>query len=378
YYKNFLTAFVRPLPGRPVLGADSNRFRLNASKETPGMQWYLSYTVSPRVQDPVLFGTDLSVVALGDLSSSYRVLDTNPALYGPEGSVAVYQNLDRAYVKVERGKYDLYVGRQAVAWGTARAVNPTDILAPFRFDELDREERSGVDAVRLRFPTGPLSEIDAGYVAGRDFLRSNSALFVREKWYVLEADLTATLLDFRENLLVGFDMAGSLGGAGTYLEAAYVFSGMFDDYRREDDYFRLSLGGDYTFTEQSYAYLEYHYNGAGAAHPDNYLPLFSRPAFTEGADFYLGRHYLIPGLSYQLTPLLTASGQAIFNLQDASTYLSAQAEYNILQDVYLSLGALLGLGGEPEYAPLSATPSLLRSEFGSYDDILYSSFRVYF
>ncbi|MHB9156028.1 MAG: hypothetical protein ACYC5N_10140, partial [Endomicrobiales bacterium] len=49
YYKNFLTAFVRPLPGRPVLGADSNRFRLNASKETPGMQWYLSYTVSPRV-----------------------------------------------------------------------------------------------------------------------------------------------------------------------------------------------------------------------------------------------------------------------------------------------------------------------------------------
>jgi hypothetical protein len=376
YFKNYFSVFARSLPGSPLLGADSNRFRLNASQEITGGLWHLSYTLNPRIQAPALFVFDPSVAALGDLSSSYRVVDLAPALYGPEGNLAFYQNLDRAYVKEAARGFDLYVGRQAVAWGTAKVINPTDVVAPFRFDELDREERVGVDAVRLRVPTGELSEIDTGYVAGRDFLPQNSAFWAREKWYVLGADVSASLIDFRQNLLAGIDAARSVGGAGAWFEAAYVFAGLFGSNQR-DDYLRGSLGADYNFNDRAYGYLEYHYNGAGADNPADYLSLRSHTAFILGTDFLVGTQYLTPGLTYQLTPLLSLGGQSIFNLLDGSAFVSGQVEYNILQNAYLSLGVLLGAGRPADYSPLGGL-SRMNSEFGAYDDLYYSQLRVYY
>jgi len=87
----------------------------------------------------------------------------------------VLQNLDRLYATVAAPHFDLYVGRQAIAWGSARAVNPTDIIAPFLYTEIDTEDRVGVDAARLRIPAGALGEIDAAYVGGEDLEWGQSA-----------------------------------------------------------------------------------------------------------------------------------------------------------------------------------------------------------
>ena len=53
---------------------------------------------------------------------------------------------------------------QAIAWGSAFVINPTDVIAPYVYNALDQEERYGVDALRVRVPTGALSETDLGYV----------------------------------------------------------------------------------------------------------------------------------------------------------------------------------------------------------------------
>ncbi|MCE2483620.1 MAG: hypothetical protein J4F33_12260, partial [Alphaproteobacteria bacterium] len=55
---------------------------------------------------------------------------------------------------------EVSIGRQAVSWGTTLLLTPADPFLPFRPEDPFREFRSGIDAARLRFYPGPLSEID--------------------------------------------------------------------------------------------------------------------------------------------------------------------------------------------------------------------------
>ena len=51
-----------------------------------------------------------------------------------------------------------------------------------------------------------MGEIDAGFIAGEDFKIENSAFYLRGKQYIAETDVSAVVMGFRENLLVGIDL----------------------------------------------------------------------------------------------------------------------------------------------------------------------------
>ena len=378
YYKNFFTAFDSPLPETPVTGVVVNRLRLNLSyAPTDSFSFAFAYDFTPRVQDPSLFSQ--SPFAIGTASSRYRVADFDSLLYPgkdePMGSVGIYHNLDRAAVQFSTDFADISIGRDAIAWGAARIINPTDVVAPFNYDQLDTEDRVGVDAVRIRIPVGVLGEVDTGYIFGTNFDFDKSAIFLRTQLNAAETDFSILLLEFQRDLLVGLDIARGIGGAGFWLETAYVFTDPFDDRRiASDDYLRTSFGLDYSFSGETYAFIEYHFNGAGTDKPDNYLTNLDRSAYTRGGVYLLGVHYLAPGISHQLTPLIGISGQMLFNLSDPSTWIAPQIAYNIAEDIHLSVGGFISLGKRPKDDDLTQLPS----EFGSYPNLFFSSFRVYF
>ena len=378
YYKNFFTAFDSPLPETPVTGVVVNRLRLNLSyAPTDSFSFAFAYDFTPRVQDPSLFSQ--SPFAIGTASSRYRVADFDSLLYPgkdePMGSVGIYHNLDRAAVQFSTDFADISIGRDAIAWGAARIINPTDVVAPFNYDQLDTEDRVGIDAVRIRIPVGILGEVDTGYIFGTNFDFDKSAIFLRTQLNAAETDFSILLLEFQRDLLVGLDIARGIGGAGFWLETAYVFTDPFDDGRiASDDYLRTSFGLDYSFSGETYAFIEYHFNGAGTDKPDNYLTNLDRSAYTRGGVYLLGVHYLAPGISHQLTPLIGISGQMLFNLSDPSTWIAPQIAYNIAEDIHLSVGGFISLGKRPKDDDLTQLPS----EFGSYPNLFFSSFRVYF
>lgn len=392
YTKNFFVAYDAPtiesslpLPDEQLIGQVTNRLRLNLSyRLNDRLSVNLSYNLLPRVQDPSLFETPPSFAGTG--FPSYRLADLDSRLYPDEeddaGSFGIYQNLDRFSLTLRTPMVDIFLGRQAIAWGSGHAVNPTDVLTPFTFDELDTEDRLGVDAIRFRVPTGQLEEIDVGYVFGDDFDFDESAFFLRGTFRAFQTDISPVLIGFHENLLIGTDLSRAIGGASAWLEAAYVFLDALDDQHDggAGDYFRFSIGGDYALTGEFYGFIEYHYSGAGAGDPDEYFIHLSDPAFTDGAVYLLGRHYLIPGFSYQIAPLLSLSGQFLTNLEEPSLLLAPYFEYNIAEDIYLAGGAFLGLGEGPrgDIDEPSSGILRLRSEFGSYSDLYYTSFRIYF
>ncbi len=392
YFKNYSVALHQPeidnLPGyddRAIIGAVSNRLRLEASGKPAGwLSVSAAYDLCPRIQDRSLF--DESSMIIVPVTQPYRALDFDYYLYPDDEtdieSFAVHHNLDRLFFTVQTEWSDISVGRQAVAWGSARVINPTDVFVPYAFNDLDVEDRIGVDAVRMRVPVGMMSEIDAGFVFGDEFMSANSAVFVRGRHYILRTDVALTLVGFRKHLLVGLDLARAVGGAGLWLEAAHVFVDALNspDGTRGENYFRSSIGCDYSLRDGTYLFIEYHYNQAGTDDPADYLGRLREPAYGDGAVYLLGQHYLAPGLVYQLTPLMTITGEAVVNIADPSVFITPSIEYNLIEDMYISAGAYIGWGKGPvsEY-PYAPGPHIrLRSEFGGYPGLIFASLRVYF
>ena len=195
----------------------------------------------------------------------------------------------------------------------------------------------------------------------------------------METDASALMMIFRNNFLIGFDFARAVGGAGFWLESAYVFPNILtDENQLSSKYLRTSVGLDYSFSGTTYGFTEYHFSQAGMGNPEDYFANLIQPAYTDGAVYLMGRHYLALGMVYQIISLINLSVQPLLNLIDRSTSLSAQIEYNVAQDIYLSLGLWIGIGQQSDIVGDNSTAQKLDSEFGGYPDICFSSLRIYF
>jgi len=381
-YKTYSNWLYDPLWQGDSYGISTGILRLQA-KIYPS-QWStveLAYQLVPEIRPASL---QPQSILFGGGTGEYRVIDLRRRLLPWKSTevnnISLSQELDRAAVTLHLPFADLSMGRQAVAWGSARIVNPTDVVAAPRFSAVESEYRRGVDAVRLRVPFGTMHEGDVGYIFGRDFRFDRSAAFGRLKLYLLETDVSALAILFREDLMAGLDLARAIGEAGAWLETAYVVPDILSGDDPADlwaeDYLRLSAGLDYNFSGGLYTYLEYHFNSPGAADASEYLQLAGDPAYVDGGVYLFGRHYLGLGATYQITPLLPATALVLANLTDPSLMLSLSLEYNIKENVYVEGGCTLGFGENPEL--LGGEPAEYRSEFGFYPNTVYTAVKLYF
>jgi hypothetical protein len=365
-------------------GIADNILRLDARFSTSGvLSVELAYVLYPEIRST---STTRQVVSLAGQSAEYRVGNPVRRLFPSSDrnmdNIGLYQDIDRAAVTVHLPFADVYAGRQAVSWGSAHVVNPTDILVPFRFMSLDTEYRKGVDALRVRVPFASMDEIDVGYVAGEDFRFNKSAVFGRTRLYLLKTDLAFTGIVFKENLLLGWDIARAVGNAGVWLEAAWVTPDMIQRVEDplDESYLGISVGADYNFTGDFYGYLEYHFNSAGENDPHDYIDLVmnpaDHPAYSKENVYLLGKRYLSVGGNYSGIPLMPVTFLLMVNANDLSADISVSAEYNIKENIYIEGGFFLGLGPEPDLQ--AGVPVRYNSEFGAYPDVLYTAVKTYF
>jgi len=296
---------------------------------------------------------------------SYRVVDLKSNVFTTDDDFFLLQNLDRLFFNYSTEKIDVNVGRQLIAFGSARSINPTDIFTPFTFDTLNKEDRIGVDAIHITIPTGELTAIEAGFVAGNHFSTKQSGAFLTKRNHVKETDITTSIMYFRKNILLGVDIQRPIKQAGFWLEMAYVIAESFQTNIYGNNYFRTTTGLDYKASDKLYIYGEYHFNGPGTITAHDYIVNSNQVAYTQGTTYLLGQHYLIPGMMYEITPLILFNAQLLTNITDPSAYLYAIVEHNIKEDWYYDYGLLLAIGNP-------------RSEFKLYPDVVYLSVRKYF
>ncbi len=312
-----------------------------------------------------------STLSIG--SNKYRYKDLDDQLADSGDHVIVWQNLDRFNYQYSNNYGDLTVGRQVVSFGSARFVNPTDIFIPFTISTLNQEYRIGIDALRYQADLGDFAVLDTGLIIGEDGKKENNAAFLRGKNSIKGNDIEAMFIALDDAWLLGGGVERALGDIGFWFETAY----MHLNNNETDNYWRTSTGTDYALNENTIIMLEYHYNGAGSSSPKDYLTLLSQEPYQKAGIFLLGKHYLIPAISWTATPLITVNANGFVNMSDQSVFVNLSSEVNWTDNLYSDFGTYISYGDDLEYN--SSTQQVnFGSEFGAYPLSLYASLRYYF
>ncbi|TDJ03598.1 MAG: hypothetical protein E2O68_09865 [Deltaproteobacteria bacterium] len=308
---------------------------------------------------------------LTTITFDYRAIYTDPLLVKPnensDTKFILFNNPDRFFVSYSSDNFTMEVGRQIVAFGSSRFVNPTDVVTPFGLNTIDREVRPGVDAVRLKYFWGDYN-LDIGMLFGKDRLLKKSDVSIKESAIFVRAVGTAGGNDFylmyqrfKENNLFGVDFTGGLGGATIWAEYSYVNSKKQDSI----DYSRLTVGGQYFFVGEWSIFGEYHYNGIGTNNQDEYLPLRFNVSHRDANLFLIGKHYLALFGTHKFSALNDISLGGTWNLIDSSLLINGLFTWNNLENHYVDVGLFAGVGAEG-------------GEFVRYLDSYYLAYRFYY
>ena len=342
-----------------------NSIRVMWDKSDSRTSWQLHYELNPLISSRTLPLQD-STLAITD--GSYRLTDLHGPDTNKEKKHRIFQNLDRLNLQIRFDQGDLTIGRQAITLGAARFINPTDVFLPFNVQTFNQEYRIGVDALRYQSPLGDLGELDLGVVLGDDANPEDSALFLQLRGNYRGSDLNLAISRFAQQNMIGAGIQSALGNFGFWLEIATV-SG-------DTDYTRTSIGLDFAFTESTLGQIEYHYNGAGSKNPADYVSQFTSTAYQRGGVFLLGKNYVIPSITQQLSPLTSLNLSGFINLDDDSLFLSLSTAFNIAENFYLDAGYYHFSGDEISESS-SGSPGM-NSEYGGSPEVAYISIRYYF
>jgi hypothetical protein len=179
-----------------------------------------------------------------------------------------YLAVDRLYVDVYEKDFDLRVGRQALQWGSALLMHPTDPFPEVLFVEPWRE-RTGVNAARVTVPYGK-GESDAfqAVVASDDaFTTGRAAARITKNLAETDFSLVGAYRGDDTSGLAGVDIKGT-AILGFWLEGALHVDPDLDKPVSDE----VAVGLDYSFPvlESLYIAGQYYRNGAGITDPDDY------------------------------------------------------------------------------------------------------------
>ncbi len=311
------------------------------------MLMLMSSDLATEVMD-MLDSTGGESLDIGILNSYLRVLPYS-SFYPRDNAT-----LDRALIKLYFKPFDLFIGRQMIAWGTGYGFNPTDVWNTK--SPLDpNAPKTGINAVRMEIPFGSVSGLTLVAAPGVDFGHSSGGFRLKGNlggfdlslcgMRIMNADME--LFGLPKKIMAGADLAGQIGDVGVWAEGAVinpVYPGM--KYSDVDSlYAQIDAGCDYTFVNGLYVMAEYYYNGLGQYKSENYsLRDFINMFGGEMSGF--GQNYIMAGFRKDFLDFFYFSLFGLGNLTDKSAMLLPALDYDFHDNITLSLSSQIGIGNK--------------------------------
>ena len=321
YYLNLFTRSRTVVAPEEGFSLDLNRVRLKLeAKPIERIGIDLEYDnellLGSYVQTPQFALTNARVETSFDLQRQYA----------RNGELIARHGLYRAWASWSGRSTDVRVGRQRIALGAGYFWSPMDLLNPIDPTKLERDYRTGADAVLVEQRLGALGRASAIYVPSARGMKPVGAGYLHGN--VRGADYSVVIGTFRGDDVVGADFSGSAGGLGLRGEATATRS--VTDKR----YGRVLLGADYGFANSFTVTVEGYYNEQGATNEAGY----DLSSLIAGRALNLGRWYGALATSYQLTPLLKAAAYVVVNAGDASMVVWPRLEWSARSNIDLVIG----------------------------------------
>ena len=277
-----------------------------------------------------------------------------------------YGEVDRLWLDYSTGNWEVTVGRQRIAWGTALVWNVIDLFNPQSILDFDYEEKPGADALRVQYYTGPVSRVEFSFKPDKSRKKSTVAGLWSLNAFEYDFFLLAGVRNNR--WLGGGAWAGRIGSAG--FRGEFLFNQPPDQnapqqYPDLSDYgtsfFRYDklvfsgvLSADYTFSNSFYVHSEVLYNSCGKIRNAG---IFYDQALQIGL-LSPARWSLFQKFAYDITPLLRGTLFGIFNPDDHSAVLLPYLTYSVATNLdFLALGFI--------------TSGTQHSEYGSFGSSLF-------
>ncbi len=138
-----------------------------------------------------------------------------------ETNILMLSNLDRLNVDYTYQNLELTLGRQRINWGKNLVWNPNDIFNTANFLDIDYEEKSGTDAMRLRYNIGKMSQLDVAYTTNKEFESQKSiwALAFHSVYKTCDYQLIAA--KYYSGFMFGLGWESNLNNFGFKGESSY-------------------------------------------------------------------------------------------------------------------------------------------------------------
>lgn len=286
-------------------------------------------TVSVAMRNRLFFGQSISRNLLF-VAQTTRTLDyvNLGGVIFREQSVLLHSVFDRANVDVQRGHWQVTAGKQRINWGKSYVWNPNDIFNAYSFFDFDYEERPGTDAGLIRRYLGTQSSIELVGSLGRRGGRGTVAALYKFNRQGTDGQVLIGKMD--SSWVVGAGWAGQLRDAGFKGEVSY-----FGPSGNSPGTFVGDVSMDYTLPNTLTFRLEALVN----SHPlrANALAFLTQPVT---ARTLINNSVSVFGsVGYELTPLVVANLNSIWNIDDGSYYLNPLVNINLKDNTELLITA---------------------------------------
>lgn len=253
-------------------------------------------------------------------------------------------SVDRLWVDFNKNKWQITVGRQRINWGQTFVWNPNDIFNTYNYLDFDYVEKPGSDAIRIQYYTSETAKAELVVRVDSAGKAAVAGLYRYNRWnYDFQFITGVTSAD---DIVIGGGWSGQLARGGFRGEASYFMPRK--EFEAGNGTLAASIGWDYMFKNSLFLQTECLYNGSKA--DSSGLNIFDNNAFKISAkNPFLSHFSYFASVGYPVTPLINGSLAAIVNPENKVYILVPSLDYNILQNMDISLIAqLIGFKTQPE------------------------------
>ena len=173
----------------------------------------------------------------------------------------LHSMIDRMWLKYQKEKIEISIGRQRVNWGINTIWNSNDLFNAYNFIDFDYIERPGSDVIRFQYTGDNLSSLDIVYKPST--IENSSVIAALYKINKMGYDFQFLAANYYDDIALGGGWAGNIKNAGFKGEITYFMS----EESSEDNSTSLSTSIDYSFKNGFYILGSHLYNSNGFSDP---------------------------------------------------------------------------------------------------------------
>ena len=229
--------------------------------------------------------------------------------------------IDRLWLKYQKDKIEISIGRQRVNWGVNTIWNNNDLFNAYNFIDFDYIERPGSDVMRFIYTGDNLSSFELVYMPNE---RKGYALAGLYKLNSFGYDFQLLAANYFNDIVLGGGWAGNIKNAGFKGELSYFF-----DKENIENSLSFSSSLDYSTKNGFYFLGSYLYNSNGM-NESNFLSLININAnVLSPKNLMPSKHSYLLQVNKPISPPLNMSLNILYGKGIKLLYVSPSLSYDI-------------------------------------------------